>query len=41
MTVKTFKGEMMKTQYVRIVTAFVGFLQIAGAGTQYSFLVSG
>jgi hypothetical protein len=41
MTVKTFKGEMMKRQYVRVVTALVGFPQIARAGTQYSFLVSG
>ena len=41
MTVKTFKGEMMKRQYMRIVTALVGFPQIARAGTQYSFLVSG
>jgi len=41
MTVKTSKGEMMKRQYVRIVTALVGFPQIARAGTQYSFLVSG
>jgi hypothetical protein len=31
----------MKRQYVRIEVAFVGFLQIAQAGTQYSFLVSG
>ena len=35
------KGEMMKRQYVRIVTALVGFPQIARAGTQYSFLVNG
>jgi hypothetical protein len=41
MTVKTFKGEMMKRQYARIVTGLVGFPQIARAGTQYSFLVSG
>jgi hypothetical protein len=41
MTVKTFKGEMMNRQYVRIVVALVGFLQIARAGTEYSFLVSG
>jgi len=40
MVVKTFKGEVTKRQYVRIVTAFVGFLQIAGPSTQYSFLVS-
>ena len=39
--VKMFKGEMMKSQYVRVVTALVGFHQIAGAGTQYSFLVNG
>ena len=35
------KGEMMKRQYVRIVTALVGFPQIARAGTRYSFLVNG
>jgi hypothetical protein len=39
--VKMFKGEMMKRQYVRVVTALVGFHQIARAGTQYSFLVNG
>jgi len=33
MTVKTFKGEMMKRQYVRVVTALVGFPQIARADT--------
>ena len=33
--VKMFRGEMMKRQYVRIVTALVGFPQIARAGMQY------
>ena len=31
----------MKRQYVRMVTALVGFSQIARAGTQYSCLVNG
>jgi hypothetical protein len=31
----------MKRQYVRIVTALVGFPQIARAGTLYSLLVNG
>jgi hypothetical protein len=35
MTVKTLKGEMMKRQSVRVVTALVGFPQIAREGTQY------
>jgi hypothetical protein len=35
------KGEIMKRQYVRIVTTLVDFPQFARARTQYSFLANG
>jgi len=38
---QTLKGELMKRQYTKVVTALGSFPLIARAGTQYSFLVSG